>query len=100
MKNLPSKALVGIGSVVSPSYSLQVDAVVYDAPVLQHYASHEGSGQVKVVGVVFQAQNYGITLPVGSPYREDINLALLRLMERGEYQELYSKWFGGEEVSQ
>lgn len=78
----------------------QVDAMVYDAPVLQHYASHEGSGQVKVVGVVFQAQNYGITLPVDSPYREDINLALLRLMERGEYQELYHKWFGGEEFSQ
>ena len=78
----------------------EVDAVVYDAPVLQHYALDEGLGQVKVVGLVFQAQNYGMALPVDSPYREALNLALLRLIERGEYQELYSKWFGGEEFSQ
>ena len=37
----------------------EVDAVVYDAPVLQHYAAGEGAGQVEAVGLVFQTLDYG-----------------------------------------
>lgn len=71
-----------------------VDAIVYDAPVLQYYASHDGQGQVRVVGLVFQELNYGIATQFDSPYRKRINLALLRLIETGQYQELYDTWFG------
>lgn len=72
----------------------RVDAVVYDAPVLQHYAAHGGKGKVRVVGLVFWEQNYGIALPPGSGLREPINRALLRLIETGQYRELHQKWFG------
>ena len=72
----------------------EIDAIVYDAPVLQHHAAREGQGHMKLVGLVFQRQNYGIALPPDSPYREAINLALLELIESGQYQELYDKWFG------
>jgi ABC-type amino acid transport substrate-binding protein len=71
-----------------------VDAVAYDAPVLQHYATRRGKGKVKVVGLIFQEQSYGIALQVNSPYREEINTALLRLMERGVYKEIHDRWFG------
>ncbi len=74
--------------------SNRVDAIVFDAPVLQHYASHAGKESVKVVGLVFQEKNYGIALQHGSPYREAINLALLKLIEDGTYHEIRSKWFG------
>lgn len=72
----------------------EVDAIVYDAPVLQYFASHDGQGQYKVVGEVFQDINYGIALQQDSPYREFINGALLRLYETGQYDEIYQKWFG------
>ena len=72
----------------------KVDAIVYDAPVLQHHASRKGKGKVKVVGLLFQEQNYGIALQVRSPHREKINIALLKLIESGEYQEIVEKWFG------
>jgi ABC-type proline/glycine betaine transport system substrate-binding protein/ABC-type amino acid transport substrate-binding protein len=72
----------------------KVDAIVYDAPVLQHHASKTGKGKVKVVGLLFQEQNYGIALQVQSPYREKINIALLKLIESGAYQEIVDKWFG------
>ena len=72
----------------------KVDAIVYDAPVLQHHASKSGRGKVKVVGLLFQEQNYGIALQVQSPYREKINIALLKLIESGAYQEICDKWFG------
>lgn len=72
-----------------------VDAVVYDAPVLQHYVTHEGQGLVKVVGPVFHKElSYGIAMQQDSPYRETINASLLRLFETGGYDEIYQKWFG------
>lgn len=72
------------------------DAVVYDAPVLLYYASHEGKGKVEVVGSIFRKESYGILFPQGSPYRKPVNEALLRLRENGAYDRLYAKWFGGE----
>ncbi len=72
----------------------KVDAIVYDAPALKYYAAQEGAGKVKVVGKLFELQDYGIALPLNSPYRKDINSALLQLMENGTYQEISNKWFG------
>ncbi len=72
----------------------EVDAVVYDAPVLQYFVTHDGEGQYEVVGSVFQALNYGIALQQESPYREPINAALLKLYETGRYDEIYQEWFG------
>ncbi len=73
-----------------------VDAVVYDAPVLQYYASHEGRRKVQVVGSVFRKQSYGIQFPKDSPLRKPVNEALLRMRENGTYDRLQTKWFGGE----
>lgn len=70
-----------------------VDAIVYDAPVLQHYARRGGKGKVKVVGLTFQKKSYGFAFPVGSGLRDRINVALLKLMEEGTYQEIRNKWF-------
>jgi len=71
-----------------------IDALVFDAPVLQHYAGKQGRGKVKVVGLVFQEQYYGFALQRGSPFREKINIALLKLIESGVYDRLHEKWFG------
>ncbi len=71
----------------------QADAVVFDAPVLLYYVSHEGKGKVKVIGTVFRKENYGIVFPTNSPYRKPVNKALLTLQENGTYQQLYQKWF-------
>jgi polar amino acid transport system substrate-binding protein len=46
------------------------------------------------VGPIFQEENYGIVLPTGSPLREPINAALLRLQSSGRYDKIHEKWFG------
>ena len=74
----------------------EIDAMVYDAPALHYYASQEGEGKVKIVGKLFDPQDYGIALPLNSPYRQDINVALLKLKEDGTYQQINNKWFGSE----
>jgi ABC-type amino acid transport substrate-binding protein len=71
-----------------------VDAVVYDAPVLRYYVKTEGRGEIQVVGQIFEPEKYGIALPSDSPHRESINQAILRVQESGAYQDIYNRWFG------
>ncbi len=72
----------------------QVKAVVYDAPILLYHVSSSGNAQEKVVGPLFQRQNYGIGMQSSSPYRKTINATLLKLREEGYLDELQKKWFG------
>ncbi len=72
----------------------RVDAVVYDFPVLSHHVVNGGKGKVRLVGPVFQHEPYGIAFPEGSPLREKANRALLQILESGEYERIYIKWFG------
>ncbi|MFO1035087.1 MAG: transporter substrate-binding domain-containing protein, partial [Hyphomicrobiales bacterium] len=77
----------------------ELDAVVFDAPVLLYYASHGGAGKVRVVGPVFKKENYGIVFPQGidvkrrTSLRKKINEALLKMREDGTYDRLYDTWF-------
>ncbi|WP_420861625.1 transporter substrate-binding domain-containing protein [Algirhabdus cladophorae] len=72
----------------------QLDAVVFDAPILAYYANTEGRGTATLVGSAFKSENYGFILPTGSALREPINQSLLRLREDGTYDTLLRKWFG------
>ena len=72
----------------------QVDAVVYDAPNLLYYANGEGKDKFRVVGKIFEPQEYGLVLPQGSPLREKINRAILTLLESDELERIQQKWFG------
>ena len=72
----------------------KVKAVVYDAPMLQYYAKNNPDKQLGVVGELFEKQSYGIAVPLGSPYREEITRAILALREQGFFDELENKYFG------
>lgn len=72
----------------------RVQAIVYEAPTLQYWASRLGGGQVRVTGPIFHPERYGIVLPIGSPLRKPVNTALLELMENGTYEEIRLRWFG------
>lgn len=72
----------------------QVDAIVFDAPVLLYHAATQGKGKVQVVGPILKDEYYGIALPSGSPLRKPINEALLELMQDAAYTDIRDKWFG------
>ncbi len=72
----------------------QLDAVVFDAPILAYYVTKNGNEAGQLVGSVFLRENYGIALPSGSPLSENINQALLNLREDGSYAQIVEKWFG------
>jgi polar amino acid transport system substrate-binding protein len=72
----------------------KVDAVVFDAPVLQYYASHAAADIARVTGPVFHPEDYGFVVANGSPLRKEIDMAILDAREDGSYEELTRKWFG------
>jgi polar amino acid transport system substrate-binding protein len=71
-----------------------VEAVVYDAPVLQYYVATQGKGRAQVVGPIFEPEKYCIALPIDSALRRPINEALLDLYQDGTYETIRRKWFG------
>lgn len=71
----------------------EVDAVVFDSPVLLFYAANEGKGRVHMVGTPFRKEDYGIVFRPGNPLRRQVNATLLTLREDGTYQRIYDKWF-------
>ncbi len=83
-----------IDEVYQALHDKSVDAVVFDSPVLMHYAANEGKGRVTLVGPPFGKEDYGIVFPQGSKWLPITNVALLRIKEDGTYQRLHEKWFG------
>ena len=92
--NIEATEFTNIEEVLRVLRQGSVDAVVYDAPVLLYYASHQGKGKVQVVGNIFRKESYGILFPSNSPHRKPVNEALLKIRENGTYDRLYQKWFG------
>ncbi|WP_136247218.1 transporter substrate-binding domain-containing protein [Halomonas borealis] len=72
-----------------------VDAVFYDAPNVGYFSQTQGEGRAKVVGPLYEGQQYGIALVKGSEWVEPVNEALAAMKEDGTYDEIHSKWFGG-----
>lgn len=67
-------------------------AVVFDSPAVLNRTLKDDD--VKAVGEMFAPQKYGIAMRDGSPLREPINRAILRLVESDRYEYLQTKWFG------
>ncbi len=73
-----------------------VDAVVMDYPVTAYFIQ-QGNKDVKMVGEILSAEEYGIAVPKEKTETlEKINTALKALKEKGKYGEIYKKWFGEE----
>jgi len=71
----------------------ELKAVVYDAPLLKYYLSSNSNTKLRLVGDLFEKQDYGFALADKSPLRKEINRALLKLGEEGYFEELEKKWF-------
>ena len=72
----------------------RVDAAVHDTPNVQYYANTAGKDRVKVVGKVKSGDFYGIAFPKGSDLVPKVNQALATLKANGQYDAIYTKWFG------
>jgi ABC-type amino acid transport substrate-binding protein len=71
-----------------------LDAVVYDAPILRYLAIKEFSGSVQVLEKTFSRQDYAFALPPRSPHRETLNLAMLEVIGSDAWQDLLRTYLG------
>ncbi len=72
----------------------EVDAVVHDAAILQHFVATDGRGGVNVTGSVFAERGFGFAVQAEADLAETINRSLLAVIESGEYDSLREEWFG------
>lgn len=77
----------------------ELDAVVFDAPILSYYVNTDGAGIGQLVGPTFLREYYGFALAPNGDLREPVDRVLLRFSEDGTYRRIYTKWFGQEEAS-
>lgn len=71
------------------------DAILYDAPNVAYYIKTKGEDSLKMVGDLYQAEDYGIAISKGQEELvKAINDALATLKENGTYDKIYEKWFG------
>jgi polar amino acid transport system substrate-binding protein len=93
-RDLNGYALNDLSDVLRAFEDGDLDAVVFDSPILAYYVKTDGARFGQLAGPTFQHENYGIALPSGSELIEPINQALLELREDGTYAQIYLKWFG------
>ena len=72
----------------------EVDAMVYDAPILRYVAQTEMDGAVRVLPATFDHEDYGLIIAQGSPLREPINDALLSIIRDPAWQDLLRSYLG------
>ena len=59
----------------------QIDAFVYDRPLLAWLIRRDYGASLRVLDMSFDRQNYAIALPKASPLREPLDLAMLQILE-------------------
>lgn len=72
----------------------RIDALVYDAPILQHIARRDFPGRFKVLDRTFVRQDYAIMLPRESPLREPLNRVLLEKVGTDWWEDVVARYVG------
>ncbi len=75
-----------------------IDAFVFDAPMLQYITKHEMNNSVRVIGKTFDPQDYAFALPNQSPWRKKINAALLRAIHGEPWRDAIYLYLGDDAV--
>ena len=72
----------------------EIDAFVYDEPLIRYLIHKAFATKLEVLPQVFERQDYGITLPHGSPLREPINRILLKKIKGRPWQDILYRYLG------
>lgn len=72
----------------------EVDAVVYDQPILRYHTKARFEDRLRVLPVTFERQDYAIGLRQDSPIREDLNRAILQHLGELFWQDLLFRYLG------
>lgn len=72
----------------------EIDAMVYDAPLLRYRIKEEFDDDLDVLPVTFERQDYSIALPLRSPLRKPVNEIILDTIAGPAWQEILYRYLG------
>lgn len=91
---IPRRSFETVREALQVLKDREVDAVVYDAPILKFIAFNEFGGSVQVLPRIFERQDYAFGLPSGSPHREEFNRAMLKVINQPEWDNKVRLYLG------
>ncbi|MGB3181642.1 MAG: transporter substrate-binding domain-containing protein [Cyclobacteriaceae bacterium] len=74
-----------------------IDAVVYDAPVIKYLLKEMEDERLQILPYQFNKTYYGIALPQNSPLREMINIEMLKDMQKRQWTETLDRYLEAED---
>jgi polar amino acid transport system substrate-binding protein len=74
----------------------QLDAVVYDKPILAWLVRQDHPNELQVLDLRLDPQTYAIALPFGSPLRRKLNIVLVDTMRSSWWHEVVNRYVGAE----
>ena len=72
----------------------EVDAFVYDKPLLRYLAKTQFQGDIDVLANTFSRQDYAIALPQQSRLKEGVDQHLLQQLESPDWQKMLTRYLG------
>jgi polar amino acid transport system substrate-binding protein len=72
----------------------EVDAFVYDKPLLAWFVSQEFRGSIVLLDTTFDPQHYAFALPPNSPLRKPLSVAMLQAMQNSWWEETLFRYLG------
>lgn len=94
LQGIRATEYVGADEAYAALRSGSIDAVVHDAAVLQHYVGGEGRDDFDLVGLIFAERGLGFVVDSDTDMDEALNRGLIAVVESGQYDDLYDRWFG------
>lgn len=93
-ENIRYRSVANVTDALNLLDAGKVEAVVYDAPLLQFLANSKFEGRLQVLPETFKRQDYAFALPTGSSLREPINQNLLSILADDEWPAVVQGYLG------
>jgi polar amino acid transport system substrate-binding protein len=72
----------------------RIDALVHDRPLLAWVIREDYSSSIELVDATFGPQNYAFALPPGSPFRKQLDIAILEATNSAWWDRILFQYFG------
>lgn len=96
-RGLTGKIYVSAEDLVKGLDAGEIDAALFEAPVLKYHVKQKYEERLTVLPGTFDNHGYGIGVRAEAlPLRKDINLAILRVSQSAEFEHLLAEWLGAD----
>jgi len=93
-RGLRAETFAGAEAALAALAAGDLDAVVYDAPVLRHVVQRDQAGRLHVLPDRVERQGYAIAMPQESPLREELNRVVLELTSSEDWSVMLERTLG------